>query len=130
MSTNREAISTTASPAAIGPYSQAIRTDQLVFTSGQIPLDPATGVLVSEDFQRQAEQVMDNLEAVLIAAGSSFDRVVKILCFLTDLGNFPIVNEVFERRLNKPFPARSCVEVSALPKGASVEVEAIALTGR
>ena len=130
MSTNREAISTTASPAAIGPYSQAIRTDQLVFTSGQIPLDPATGVLVSDDFERQTEQVMDNLEAVLTAAGSSFDRVTKFVCFLTDLSNFAIVNEVFERRLNKPYPARSCVEVSALPKGASVEVEAIALTVR
>lgn len=129
MSSNREAITTTSSPAAIGPYSQAIRSGEFVFTSGQIPLDPATGVLVSDEFERQAEQVMNNLEAVLVAAGSSFDRVVKLVCFLTDLSNFPIVNQVFERRLNAPFPARSCVEVSALPKGASVEVEAIALTG-
>lgn len=120
-------ISTTAAPAAIGPYSQAIVAGKLVFTSGQIPLDPATQQLVTGDVRAQAERVMENLSAVLAAAGSSFAEVVKTTIYLADLGDFAVVNEVYGKRFSGAPPARSTVQVAALPKGARVEIDVIAV---
>ena len=122
----RKVISTEKAPAAIGPYSQAISTGNMVFTSGQIPLDPATGAMVGTDIRSQAEQVMKNLKQVLEAAGSSFDQVVKTTCFLADIADFAAFNEVYAAYITSA-PARSCVAVKDLPKGALVEVECIAL---
>ena len=113
-------------PAAIGPYSQAIVTGNLVFTSGQIPLDPATGAVVGEDIRTQTEQVMKNLTAVLAAAGTSTDKAVKTTCFLSDMADFAAFNEVYARYITSA-PARSCVAVKTLPRGVLVEVEVIAL---
>ncbi len=118
-------ISTDKAPAAIGPYSQAIVTGNLVFTSGQIPINPETGSIDAKDITSQTEQVMKNLGAVLEAAGSDFGKVVKTTCFLSDIGNFAAFNEVYARYFPSN-PARSCVAVKDLPKGALVEVEAIA----
>lgn len=120
-----EKIFTPNAPAAIGPYSQAIRVGALLYTSGQIPIDPATGEIAAQDIVGQTEQVMKNLQAVLEAAGSGCARTVKTLCFLTDMGNFAAFNEVYARYFTEK-PARSCVAVTALPKGALVEVEAVA----
>ncbi len=121
----RTPIHTDAAPAAIGPYSQAIVTGSLVFTSGQIPLDPATGTIVGNEIRAQTEQVMQNLAAVLAAAGSSLDRAVKTTCFLADMADFAAFNEVYATHITSA-PARSCVAVKALPKGVLVEVEVIA----
>ena len=112
-------------PAAIGPYSQAMKVGNLVYTSGQIPIDPATGNIESQDITGQTEQVMKNLDAVLAAAGSSFDKAVKTLCFLKDMSDFAAFNEVYAKYFTGK-PARSCVAVAALPKGALVEVEVVA----
>ena len=120
-----EKIFTQQAPAAIGPYSQAIKTGTLVYTSGQIPIDPATGAIEASDITGQTEQVMKNLQAVLAAAGSSLDRAVKTLCFLKNMEDFAAFNEVYARYFTGK-PARSCVAVAALPKGALVEVEAVA----
>lgn len=126
----RRCISTPDAPAAIGPYSQAVRFGDLVFVSGQIPLDPATGQMVGgDDVRAQTERVMDNLAAVLAAAGSSFDRVLKATIFLTDLGDFAAVNEVYGKRFAGDPPARATVQVSALPRGAKVEIELVAAAG-
>lgn len=122
-----EKIFTQQAPAAIGPYSQAVRTGNLVYTSGQIPIDPATGAIESADITGQTEQVMKNLQAVLEAAGSSPDRAVKTLCFLKNMDDFAAFNEVYARYFTGK-PARSCVAVAALPKNALVEVEVIAET--
>ncbi len=122
-----EKVFTEQAPAAIGPYSQAVKTGNLVYTSGQIPIDPATGVIEAQDIKGQTEQVMKNLEAVLQAAGSSFERAVKTLCFLKSMDDFAAFNEVYARYFTGK-PARSCVAVAALPKGALVEVEVIAET--
>jgi 2-iminobutanoate/2-iminopropanoate deaminase len=123
-----QAISTKTAPAAIGPYSQAVRVAGLVFLSGQIPLDPGTGQIVEGSITVQTERVLDNLAAVLKAAGLTFDHVAKTTIFLTDLGDFQAVNEVYgERFTHTPQPARSTVQVSALPRGAKVEIEAIAV---
>ena len=119
-------IFTEKAPAAVGPYSQAIEVNGMLYTSGQIPLDPATGTIVGGNVTEQAEQVMKNLKAVLEAAGTSTDNVVKTLCFLTDMGDFAAFNEVYGRYFTEK-PARSCVEVSALPKGALCEVEVVAV---
>ena len=119
-------ISTKNAPAAIGPYSQAIRYGDLLFTSGQIPLDPATGDMIGTDITQQAEQVMKNLGAVLAEAGTSFDNVVKTTCFLADIADFAAFNAVYGNYITSA-PARSCVAVKALPKGALVEVEVIAV---
>ncbi len=118
-------ITTNAAPAAIGPYSQALVAGNLVFTSGQIPLDPATGAMVEGGITEQAHRVCQNLEAVLKAAGSSFDKVVKTTCFLADMGDFAAFNEVYAAYFTG-CPARSCVAVKTLPRGALVEVEVIA----
>lgn len=120
-----EKIYTELAPAAIGPYSQAMKVGNLVFTSGQIPIDPKTGNVEAQDISGQTEQVMQNLKAVLEEAGSSTAKTVKTLCFLTDMGNFAAFNEVYAKYFTEK-PARSCVAVTALPKGVLVEVEAVA----
>ncbi len=120
-----EKISTTKAPAAIGPYCQAVKVNGFLFTSGQIPIDPATGEFVSGRITEQAEQVMKNLMAVLETAGTSADKVVKTTCFLKDMGDFAAFNEVYARYFTMR-PARSCVAVAALPKGALCEVELVA----
>ena len=119
-------IATTAAPGAIGPYSQAIEANGLVFVSGQIPLDPATGAFVPGGVEVQAEQSLKNLKAVLEAAGCSLADVAKTTVFLTNMGDFAAVNEVYARFFTAECPARSAVQVGALPKGALVEIEAIA----
>lgn len=119
-------VQTDLAPAAIGPYSQAIVIDKLVFTSGQIPLHPTSGELVRGSIQEETTRVMDNLGAVLEAAGAGFDTVLKTTIFLTDMGDFAAVNEVYGARFTGVKPARSTVQVAALPKGARVEVEAVA----
>ncbi len=124
----REAIKTGDAPAAIGPYSQAIASDGLLFCSGQLGLDPATGDLV-EGVEAQAERVMLNLRAVLDAAGVTFEDVLKTTIFLADIGDFAVVNAVYGRFMPDPPPARSTVQVAALPKGGRVEVELIARRG-
>ena len=122
----RKTVSTPDAPAAIGPYSQAILCGNMLYTSGQIPLDPATGTVVGDNIRDQAEQVMKNLEAVLAAAGTSFDNAVKTTCFLADMADFAAFNEVYATYFTTN-PARSCVAVKTLPKGVLVEVEVIAL---
>ena len=124
----RTQIQTNAAPAAIGPYSQAIRAGGLVFTAGQIGLDPGTGELV-DGVVAQAERALRNLTAVLDAAGTSFERVVKTTIFLADMGDFAAVNEAYAAHVSSPYPARSTVAVRELPKGALVEIDAIALVG-
>jgi 2-iminobutanoate/2-iminopropanoate deaminase len=121
-----KAISTADAPAAIGPYSQAIRSGDLVFLSGQVPIDPKTGELVGGDIAAQTERVLDNLAAVLAAAGSGFADVVKTTIYLVDLGDFLVVNQTYAKRFTAAPPARATVQVSALPKGARVEIDAIA----
>ena len=118
-------VATEKAPAAIGPYSQAMITGGLVYTSGQIAIDPATGNLVEGDVRAQTEQVMKNLGAVLSAAGTSYENAVKTTCFLADISDFAVFNEVYGKYFTQK-PARSCVAVAALPKGALVEVEVIA----
>jgi 2-iminobutanoate/2-iminopropanoate deaminase len=124
-----KAISTPKAPAAIGPYSQAIRAGELLFLSGQIPLDPATGELVAGDIAAQTERVLDNLGAVLAAAGAGFDAVVKTTIYLVDLGDFQAVNALYGKRFSASPPARATVQVAALPRGARVEIDAIAHVG-
>jgi 2-iminobutanoate/2-iminopropanoate deaminase len=121
-----KAIATTDAPAAIGPYSQAVRLGRFVFLSGQIPLDPATGKMVAGDIAAQTDRVMKNLEAVLRAAGSTFADVVRSTIYLVDLAHFQTVNEVYGRCFTAPYPARATVQVAALPRGAAVEIDAIA----
>ena len=122
----RKPVSTPNAPAAIGPYSQAILCGNMLYTSGQIPLDPATGLVVGNDIRTQAEQVMKNLSAVLTAGGSSLENAVKTTCFLADMADFAAFNEVYATYFTTN-PARSCVAVKTLPKGVLVEVEVIAL---
>jgi reactive intermediate/imine deaminase len=121
----RQIIHTDRAPKAIGPYSQAVRAGNLVFTSGQIPLDPATMELVSGDFEAEVRRAFENLKAVVEASGGTFDQVVKLTLFLTDLAHFPKVNDVMSSFFKEPFPARSTVGVSQLPKGARFEVECV-----
>ena len=123
----KEIISTENAPQAIGPYSQAVKAGNLMFISGQIPLDPKTGDLVSESIDEQAKQVLNNIKSICEAAGQSIDDIVKISIFLTDLENFAIVNEVMKEYFAEPYPARATVEVSGLPLGVKVEIEAIVL---
>jgi len=121
----RQIIHTDHAPAAIGPYSQAVRSGNTVYFSGQIPLDPATGNLVEGDIAVQARRAFDNLKAVAEAAGGSLAQIVRLGLYLTDLGQFATVNAVMQEYFAAPFPARSTVEVSALPKGAVFEVDAV-----
>ena len=124
----RTAIHSDRAPAAIGPYSQAARAGNLVFFSGQIPLDPATGALVEGDITAQARRAFDNLKAVCEAAGGTLDDIVRVGLYLTDLSQFAAVNAVMGEYFNQPYPARSTIEVSALPKGAVFEVDAVMVT--
>jgi 2-iminobutanoate/2-iminopropanoate deaminase len=123
----KEAITAKDAPGAIGPYSQAVRSGGLVFVSGQIPLDPETGQVVGSDIAAQTERVMKNLGAILSSAGLGFDDVVRTTVYLVDLGHFAIVNEVYGRTFRAPYPARSTVQVSALPRGVSIEIDALAV---
>ena len=122
----RQAVVTTNAPTAIGPYSQAIFTGTLVFCSGQLGLDKTTGQMADGGAAAETEAVLTNLAAVLAAAGSSMDRVLKTTVFLTDLKDFQAMNEVYARHFGAPFPARSTIQVAALPRGAKVEIEATA----
>jgi 2-iminobutanoate/2-iminopropanoate deaminase len=122
----KDAIATNDAPGAIGPYSQGIRAGAVVFLSGQIPLDPATGQIVAGDVAAQTQRVMDNLRHVLSAAGCTFADVVRTTIYLVDLAHFGAVNEVYGRAFRAPYPARSTVQVAALPRGAQVEIDAIA----
>ncbi len=121
----RQIIHTDQAPAAIGPYSQAVRAGNTVYLSGQIPLDPATGNLVEGDVATQARRAFDNLKAVCEAAGGSLDKVVRLGLYLTDLSEFASVNTVMQEYFSAPFPARSTIQVSALPKAAAFEVDAV-----
>jgi 2-iminobutanoate/2-iminopropanoate deaminase len=123
----RSAIQTTAAPGAVGPYSQAIDTGALVFLAGQVGLDPATGTIVEGGIEAQTERVMRNLTAVLDAAGLTFDDVAKTTCFLADMADFEAFNKVYASFVTDPPPARSTFAVAALPRGALVEIEAIAV---
>ncbi len=118
-------IKTTAAPAAIGTYSQAVRTDNTIYLSGQIALDPVGGQLIAGDVRAQIERVFGNLAAVARAGGGTLADVVKLNVYLTDLGNFPAVNEIMARHFREPYPARAAVGVAALPRGAAVEMDAV-----
>jgi 2-iminobutanoate/2-iminopropanoate deaminase len=125
---DKQIVATKEAPAAIGPYSQAVIAGNLIFTSGQIPLDPATGQLVTGSIVEQAHRVFANLKAVLEQAGTGFDRVVKTTVFLSDMNDFAAINAVYAQYFNGDFPARSAVQVARLPKDAGLEIEMIALT--
>lgn len=125
--TTMKVISTDKAPAAIGPYSQAIEANGMVFCSGQIPIDPATGVFVEGGIQEQTRQVLTNASQVLAAAGTDLSHVVKTTVFLSDMANFVAMNEVYAQFFSQPFPARSAVAVKDLPKGALVEIEVLAV---
>lgn len=122
----RQAVSTESAPKAIGPYSQAIRAGSLVFVSGQVPIDPATGHLIDGDIAAQTRRVLQNVGAILDAAGLSFDHVVRTTVFLTDMNDFTAMNEVYATCFSSPAPARATVEVSRLPKDARIEIDVIA----
>jgi reactive intermediate/imine deaminase len=122
---SRDAINTTEAPAAIGPYSQAIRHNDTLYISGQIPLDPASGELVSNEIEAQIKQVFTNLAAVAKAADASLANALKVTVYLTDLQHFALVNDSMANFFTQPYPARAAIEVSALPKGAAVEADAI-----
>jgi reactive intermediate/imine deaminase len=122
---NRAIISTPDAPEAIGPYSQAVKVGNTVWLSGQIPLIPGTSELVSDNIKDQATQAFNNLAAIAVAAGGSLDKAVKINISLVDLSHFASVNEIMANFIAPPFPARACVQVAALPKGAQIEIEAI-----
>lgn len=123
----KEIISTDKAPGAIGPYSQAVKTGNMVFVSGQIPIDPATGAFVSDDVAEQTHQVFKNLQAVLEAAGSSLDKVVKTTVFLADMNDFVTMNDIYGTYFTSDFPARATVQAARLPKDAKVEIDCIAL---
>ena len=122
----REAVSTASAPKAIGPYSQAIRAGSLVFVSGQIPIDPATGNLVEGDIQTQTRRVFDNLGEILKAAGASFEHVVRTTVYLADMNDFAAMNEVYATYFGSPAPARATVQAARLPRDAQVEIDVIA----
>lgn len=126
---SREIVSTDKAPAAIGPYSQAVRSGNTVYLSGQIPLDPESMELVTGDIREQVERVFRNLEAVATAAGGSLQDVVKLTIYLTDMSHFPLVNEVMTEHFREPYPARAAIGVAQLPKGAGVEMDAILVQG-
>ena len=122
---NKEIIATENAPAAIGTYSQAVKVDNTVYLSGQIPLVPSSMEMVSEDFEAQVVQVFDNLTAVTKAVGGNMNDIVKLNIFMTDLSNFATVNDVMSRYFEQPYPARAAIEVSALPKGSQVEMDGV-----
>ena len=122
---NRQIIHSDRAPKAIGPYSQAVRANDTVYLSGQIPLDPATGELVTGGFEAQSRRVFENLKAVASEAGASLNHAVRVTIYLTDLGQFPVVNAVMAEYFTEPYPARVTIGVAALPRGAQVEVDCI-----
>ena len=122
-----KSVNTDKAPQAIGPYSQATTANGFLFTAGQIPIDPATGQVIAGDVKKQTERVLDNLTAVLVAGGASWKDVVKTTVFLQDMNDFPAMNEIYTRVLGGARPARSTVQVSALPRGVLVEIDAIAV---
>jgi 2-iminobutanoate/2-iminopropanoate deaminase len=121
----KEAIETSKAPGAVGPYSQGIRAGDLIFVSGQLPAN-AEGVLIIDDIAAATRQSLENVNAVLSAAGAQMSDAVKVTVFLTDMGDFSVMNKVYGEFFSEPFPARACIEVAALPKGAKVEIEVIA----
>ena len=121
----KKQVNTSSAPAAIGPYSQGVIAGNLLFVSGQIPINPADGSLVSDSIESQANQVFENLRAIIQEAGTSFEHVLKLTIYLTDLENFAAVNKVMENYFSQPYPARATVEVSRLPKDVEVEIDAI-----
>ena len=123
----RTIISTDKAPGAIGPYSQAVKTDTMVFVSGQLALEPTTGNLVNNDIKSETRQAMENLKHILEAAGSSLAKVVKTTLFIKDMSDFPVINEVYGQFFQNDPPARACVEVARLPKDANFEIEAVGL---
>lgn len=123
----KKQIATDKAPAALGPYSQAIMAGDTLYASGQVPIDPTTGDLAGDTIEVQAKQVFENLTQVLAAAGMDFGNVVKTTVFLTDLANFATVNEIYASYFVQPYPARSCVQIAALPKGSLLEVELVAV---
>lgn len=123
----KEIIYTSKAPAAIGPYSQAVKTNNMVYTSGMIPVVPETGEVAAGDAAAQTEQVLKNLQEVLAAAGTSFTNVLKTTVFIKNMGDFAAINEVYKKYFTEDFPARSCVEVARLPKDVLVEIECIAI---
>ena len=125
---SKEIISTNNAPQAIGPYSQAVKTGNLIFVSGQVPINPETGDVVSGSIKDQSHQVIKNIENICEAAGYGLGDIVKLSIFLTDLGNFSIVNEVMKEHFSEPYPARATIEVSGLPLGVDIEIEAIVTT--
>ena len=129
MAEDKEIIRTPRAPAAIGTYSQAVRTGRMVFLSGQIPLDPETMRLVGDDIRAQIRQAFENLAAVAEASGGSLADAVRVTIYLTDLTHFPIVNEIMAQYFDEPYPARAAIGVAELPRGASVEVDAILALG-
>lgn len=120
-------ISTDKAPAAIGPYSQAIEVNGMIYTSGIIPIDPSTGELVTGSVEAQAEQAISNLEALLAASGSSIEKAVKTVVFISNMDDFGKINEVYAKHFKEPYPARSCVQVARLPKDVAIEIEAVAV---
>ncbi|HSC06513.1 MAG TPA: RidA family protein [Steroidobacteraceae bacterium] len=125
----RQIISTDGAPKAIGTYSQAVRAGDTLYVSGQVPLDPATGELLSGDMERQIHRVFDNLEAIVAAAGADFSQVVKLNVYLVDLKHFALVNQVMAQYFREPYPARAAVGVAALPRGAQIEMDCVAHLG-
>jgi reactive intermediate/imine deaminase len=121
----REIIATAGAPKAIGTYSQAVRVGDAVYVSGQVPLDPATGQLVSDDIELQVRRVFENLKAIAAAAGGSLNDAVRFTVYLTDLASFPIVNQVMAEYLSEPYPTRSTVGIASLPRGARIEIDCI-----
>lgn len=120
-------ISTDKAPAAIGPYSQAIEVNGMIYTSGMIPIDPSSGELVTGSVEAQAEQAISNLEALLAASGSSIEKAVKTVVFISNMDDFGKINEVYAKHFKEPYPARSCVQVARLPKDVAIEIEAVAV---
>ena len=120
-------ISTDKAPAAIGPYSRAIEVNGMIYTSGMIPIDPSTGELVTGSVEAQAEQAISNLEALLAASGSSIEKVVKTVVFISNMDDFGKINEVYAKHFKEPYPARSCVQIARLPKDVAIEIEAVAV---
>lgn len=126
---SKSIISTKEAPEAIGPYSQAVRAGDFVYMSGQIPLNPETMQVETEDFAEQTKQVFKNIDAVARATGGTMKNIIKLNVYVTDLGNFPILNDIMAEYVDEPYPARAAVEVSALPKGVQVEIEAVMYLG-
>ena len=127
METTRNIVTTAKAPGAIGPYSQAVKTDSMVYVSGQLAFDPESGKLVTDDIKSETRQAMNNLKAILEAAGSKLEKVVKTTLFIKNMDDFPLVNEVYGEFFTQNYPARACVEVARLPRDANFEVEAISL---